>query len=544
MEQEKTLPRENKMGVMDENKLLITMALPLIISMLVQACYNIVDSVFVAMISEDALTAVSLAFPIQTIMIALGVGTGVGINATLSKALGEKNFTKANKAAANGVFLAMCSFFVSILIGLFVARPFYMVQVSENLQIVNDGVTYLRICCCFSLGIYVEITFERLMQGTGRTIYSMFTQLAGAITNIILDPLMIFGIGPFPEMGVAGAAAATVIGQWVAGILGIILNAKKNPEIQVHLKEIFRPDPKIIGHIYAVGIPSIIMSAIGSVMTFGMDLILVGFTTTAVAVFGAYFKLQSFFFMPVFGMNNALVPIIAYNYGARKKARVIKTIKLGIRYAMCFMLVGMLLFELFPQVLLGMFSPSEDMLAIGIPGRSQFISQWRPCVSSSSPPSRRWARRCSVCWSPLAVSWWCCFRRPISWQRWGGSTLSGGLSPLRRPCPWRCVLAFSSTSNAPSSTRWITQSPPTCKRWQIENRCSAELFHMILAECRNHMRSEPAECVHIPDCKFRKNARIFLKRAVKLRKLHGFLMKAGAICGIVEQNVSARGERP
>ena len=367
MEQEKILPRENKMGVMDENKLLITMALPLIISMLVQACYNIVDSVFVAMISEDALTAVSLAFPIQTIMIALGVGTGVGINATLSKALGEKNFTKANKAAANGVFLALCSFFVSILIGLFVARPFYMVQVSENLQIVNDGVTYLRICCCFSLGIYVEITFERLMQGTGRTIYSMFTQLAGAITNIILDPLMIFGIGPFPEMGVAGAAAATVIGQWVAGILGIILNAKKNPEIQVHLKEIFRPDPKIIGHIYAVGIPSIIMSAIGSVMTFGMDLILVGFTTTAVAVFGAYFKLQSFFFMPVFGMNNALVPIIAYNYGARKKARVIKTIKLGIRYAMCFMLVGMLLFELFPQVLLGMFSPSEDMLAIGIP---------------------------------------------------------------------------------------------------------------------------------------------------------------------------------
>ena len=335
MEQEKTLPRENKMGVMDENKLLITMALPLIISMLVQACYNIVDSVFVAMISEDALTAVSLAFPIQTIMIALGVGTGVGINATLSKALGEKNFTKANKAAANGIFLALCSFAVSVLIGLFVARPFYMVQVSENLQIVNDGVTYLRICCCFSLGIYVEITFERLMQGTGRTIYSMFTQLAGAITNIILDPLMIFGIGPFPEMGVAGAAAATVIGQWVAGILGIILNAKKNPEIQVHLKEIFRPDPKIIGHIYAVGIPSIIMSAIGSVMTFGM--------------------------------NNALVPIIAYNYGARKKARVIKTIKLGIRYAMCFMLVGMLLFELFPQVLLGMFSPSEDMLAIGIP---------------------------------------------------------------------------------------------------------------------------------------------------------------------------------
>lgn len=206
MEQEKTLVQENKMGVMNENKLLITMALPLIISMLVQACYNIVDSIFVAMVSEDALTAVSLAFPIQTIMIALGVGTGVGINATLSKSLGEKNYEKANKAAANGVFLALCSFAVSVLIGLFVARPFYMVQVSENMQIVNDGVDYLRICCCLSLGVYIEITFERLMQGTGRTIYSMFTQLAGAITNIILDPLMIFGIGPFPEMGVAGAA--------------------------------------------------------------------------------------------------------------------------------------------------------------------------------------------------------------------------------------------------------------------------------------------------------------------------------------------------
>ena len=402
MEQEKALVQENKMGVMNENKLLITMALPLIISMLVQACYNIVDSIFVAMVSEDALTAVSLAFPIQTIMIALGVGTGVGINATLSKSLGEKNYEKANKAAANGVFLALCSFAVSILIGLFVARPFYMVQVSENMQIVNDGVDYLRICCCLSLGVYIEITFERLMQGTGRTIYSMFTQLAGAITNIILDPLMIFGIGPFPEMGVAGAAVATVIGQWVAGILGILLNAKKNPDIQVHFKDIFHPNAKIIGHIYAVGIPSIIMSAIGSVMTFGMDLILVNFTTTAVAVFGAYFKLQSFFFMPIFGMNNALVPIIAYNYGARKKARVIKTIKLGIRYAMCFMLVGMLLFETIPNVLLEMFSPAEDRHPFPYrrrvhhpheypPGSGQGVLQHaglhRP--SAGGPPARR-----------------------------------------------------------------------------------------------------------------------------------------------------------
>lgn len=366
MEQENTLPRENKMGVMNENKLLITMALPLIISMLVQACYNIVDSVFVAMISEDALTAVSLAFPIQTIMIALGTGTGVGINALLSKSLGEKNYAKANRAAANGTFLAICSSIVSVLIGLFVAYPFYMVQVSENMQIVNDGVTYLRICCCFSLGIYIEITFERLMQGTGRTLYSMFTQLTGAIANIILDPLMIFGIGPFPEMGVAGAAAATVVGQWLAAIMAIILNAKKNPEIQVHLKEVFQPKWSIIKRIYAVGIPSIIMSAIGSVMTFSMNLILVSFTTTAVAVFGAYFKLQSFFFMPIFGMNNALVPILAYNYGARKKKRIIRTIKLGIRYAMCAMLLGMLLFELIPHLLLGFFSPSQDMLDIGV----------------------------------------------------------------------------------------------------------------------------------------------------------------------------------
>lgn len=365
MEQETALTRENKMGVMNENKLLITMALPLIVSMLVQACYNIVDSIFVAMMSEDALTAVSLAFPIQTIMIALGTGTGVGINALLSKSLGEKNYARANRVAANGVFLALCSFVVSILIGLFVAHPFYMVQVGENPQIVEDGVIYLRICCCFSLGVYIQITFERLMQGTGRTIYSMFTQLTGAIANIILDPLMIFGIGPFPEMGVAGAAAATVIGQWLAGILGIILNAKKNPEIQVHLKEIVQPSWRIIKRIYAVGIPSIIMSAIGSVMTFSMNLILVGFTTTAVAVFGAYFKLQSFFFMPVFGMNNALVPIIAYNYGARKKKRIIRTIKLGIRYAMCSMLLGMLLFELIPHLLLGFFSPSDEMLAIG-----------------------------------------------------------------------------------------------------------------------------------------------------------------------------------
>lgn len=355
------------MGVMPENKLLVTMALPLILSMLVQACYNIVDSIFVAMINEDALTAVSLAFPMQTVMIAVGTGTGVGMNALLSKSLGEKNQSLANKAANNGIFLALCSFVLFVFVGIFVARPFYMVQISENISIVEDGVTYLRICCCCSIGLYLQIAFERVMQGTGMTIYTMITQMTGAIINIILDPMFIFGIGFFPKLGVAGAAIATCIGQCIACVIGMILNHKKNHEISVSLSKIFRPDRKIIGRIYSVGIPSIIMAAIGSVMTFCMDLILVAFTTTAVAVFGVYFKLQSFFFMPVFGMNNALVPIMAYNYGARKKSRMMKTMKLGICYAMGFMVVGLILFETIPSVLLGFFSASDQMLSIGIP---------------------------------------------------------------------------------------------------------------------------------------------------------------------------------
>ena len=355
------------MGVMPENKLLFTMALPLILSMLVQACYNIVDSIFVAMLSEDALTAVSLAFPMQTVMISVGVGTGVGINALLSKSLGEKNQALANKAANNGIFLALCSFLVFVIIGIVAVRPFYMVQVSQNMKIVEDGVIYLRICCCCSIGLYLQIAFERVMQGTGMTVFTMVTQMTGAIINIILDPIFIFGVGFFPQLGVAGAAVATCIGQCVACVVGIILNQKKNHGISVSLSQVFHPDRKIIGRIYSVGIPSIIMSAIGSVMTFCMDLILVTFTTTAVAVFGVYFKLQSFFFMPVFGMNNALVPIMAYNYGARKKSRMMKTLKLGICYALCFMVVGLILFETIPNVLLGFFSASDQMLDIGIP---------------------------------------------------------------------------------------------------------------------------------------------------------------------------------
>ena len=355
------------MGVMPENRLLITMALPLILSMLVQACYNIVDSIFVAKLSEDALTAVSLAFPMQNVMIAFGVGTGVGMNALLSKSLGEKNPELASKAANNGIFLALCSFLLFVVMGVAVARPFYMIQVSQNMGIVNDGIAYLRICCCCSIGLFLQIAFERVMQGTGKTVYTMATQLTGALINIILDPMFIFGIGIFPKWGVAGAAVATCIGQWVACIFGMVLNHKKNHEIQVSLSGVFHPSWRVIKRIYSVGIPSIIMAAIGSVMTFCMNLILGAFTTTAVAVFGVYFKLQSFFFMPVFGMNNALVPILAYNYGARKKKRMVKTMKLGVFYALCFMIVGCILFETIPDVLLSFFNASEQMLDIGVP---------------------------------------------------------------------------------------------------------------------------------------------------------------------------------
>ena len=357
---------QNKLGTMPIGRLLVSMSIPMMISFFIQALYNMVDSMFVARISENALTAVSIAFPLQQIITAIGVGTGVAVNALVPRYTGQGQKDKAMRIANVAVVLSFCYTILFMLVGAFGVRAYYTMQTGVT-EIVEDGVQYLSVICLVCAGAFFGQNFEKLLVATGNTVHSMISQASGAIFNIIFDPLLIFGIGPFPEMGVAGAAAATVIGQWVAGILGILLNAKKNPDIQVHFKDIFHPNAKIIGHIYAVGIPSIIMSAIGSVMTFGMDLILVNFTTTAVAVFGAYFKLQSFFFMPIFGMNNALVPIIAYNYGARKKARVIKTIKLGIRYAMCFMLVGMLLFETIPNVLLEMFSPSEDMLAIGIP---------------------------------------------------------------------------------------------------------------------------------------------------------------------------------
>lgn len=367
MSQQQTVKtQENKMGVMPVNKLLINMSLPMMVSMLVQALYNIVDSVFVARVSENALTAVSLAFPIQTLMIALGAGTGVGVNALLAKQLGEKDFNRVNKTAMNGIFLALLSYLVFLVIGIVGVRPFYASQVKgADSEILTMGVEYLSIVCVASFGLYTQFIGEKLLQATGKTIYTMFSQGLGAIINIILDPILIFGMFGMPEMGVAGAAIATVIGQIASGALAMYFNFTKNKEITFSLKG-FRPDGEIIKKIYQVGVPSIIMQSIGSVMTYSMNLILIGFTSTATAVFGVYFKLQSFFFMPVLGLNNGMVPIIAYNYGAGKRSRLIKAAKLSYAYAFCLMLLGFLAFELIPSTLLGFFDASPEMVEIGV----------------------------------------------------------------------------------------------------------------------------------------------------------------------------------
>lgn len=353
------------MGVMPVNKLIITMSLPMILSMLVQALYNVVDSMFVAQISENALTAVSLAFPAQNLMIAVATGTGVGINANLSRNLGEKNFDRANQIADHAIFLAFCSYLVFAIFGIVFAEQFFLLQ-TDIPDIVEYGTSYLRICTVCSIGLFGEIAFERLMQSTGKTFYTMIVQGIGAIINIILDPICIFGLFGVPKMGVAGAAVATVAGQIIACIVGFFLNRAKNTDIKLSFKG-FRPDKAIIGHIYSVGVPSIIMASIGSVMTFGMNKILIGFSSTATAVFGVYFKLQSFVFMPVFGLNNGTVPIIAYNYGARKPDRIMKTLKLAIVYAVSIMLIGFAVFQTVPDKLLMIFNASEMMLEIGVP---------------------------------------------------------------------------------------------------------------------------------------------------------------------------------
>lgn len=356
---------ENKMGIMPVTKLIISMSLPIMVSMLVQALYNIVDSIFVARVSEHALTAVSMAFPIQNLMIAVGTGTGVGINALLARNLGAKDYKKVNKIAENAVFLAGVSYLLFLLIGWFGSEAFFRSQTDIE-EIIVSGTQYIKICCCFSFGIFVQLFFERMLQATGRTFYSMITQGFGAVINIILDPILIFGWFGLPALGVAGAAYATVIGQIAAGILGVVLNHKVNKEIQIHLKH-FRPDFKMIKQIYGIGIPSIIMASIGSVMNYGMNRILLGFTSTAAAVFGVYFKLQSFIFMPVFGLNNGVIPVIAYNYGAGNRERVVKAIKTSAIIALMIMAVGVLIFQTIPETLLTMFDASETMIHIGVP---------------------------------------------------------------------------------------------------------------------------------------------------------------------------------
>ena len=352
------MTQENKMGTMPVNKLLISMSLPMIISMLVQAMYNIVDSVFVAQISENALTAVSLAFPLQNLMIAFAGGTAVGVNALLSRSLGEKNQDHVNQTAVNSVFIFLVTAVIFMIAGLTLSNLFFNVQ-TTNTEIVNAVVG------C-SIGLFCQFLFERLLQATGRTLFTMVTQGLGAIINIILDPIFIFGLCGFPKMGVAGAALATITGQIIACLLALFFNLKFNHDIHFKFKR-FRPNAHIVKQIYSVGIPSIIMQSIGSVMTFGMNTILITFSTTATAVFGVYFKLQSFVFMPVFGLNNGMIPIIAYNLGAKQKKRMFDTIKLAMIYATGMMIIGVIFFETIPQTLLGFFNASEAMIKIGTP---------------------------------------------------------------------------------------------------------------------------------------------------------------------------------
>ena len=357
--------KENKMGTLPINKLIITMSLPVMISMVIQSLYNIVDSIFVAQLGENALTAVSLAFPVQNLMLALQVGTGVGINALLSRKLGENKYKDANKAALNGLFLAVVHYLLFLAAAFLLVEPFFKAQTSDP-EILKAGMTYLRIVMVFSFGQFIQVTAERLLQATGRTVDSMWIQGTGAVINIILDPIMIFGLLGFPRMGVAGAAYATVIGQTIAGVIGIWLNVKRNKELNLSLKG-FKPEKGIIRSIYMVGIPSTVMTSITSVTTFALNMILIQFSTTATAVFGVYYKLQSFVFMPIFGINNGIIPIISYNYGAKKKQRITESIRLSIIYATGIMFAGLLIFQLFPEQLLSLFNASEDMIAIGVP---------------------------------------------------------------------------------------------------------------------------------------------------------------------------------
>ena len=360
-----SMPKENKMGTMPVKKLIFNMALPLIISMLIQALYNIVDSIFVSRISEDALTAVSLVFPVQNLMIAFATGLGVGINSLLSRALGEKDRQKADAAAGNGLFLELCAALLFVFIG-FVLGPAFVRSQTSSAIVADHGITYVRICIGAGAFCFIAIFYERMLQATGKTHLAMIGQLVGALINIVFDPILIFGLLGFPKLGVAGAAIATVFGQFCGAMVSLAIHQKKNREIRITLSGL-RPRSFTVRTILSVGIPSIIMGSIGSVMTYCVNRILDGFSSTAVAVFGVYFKLQSFFFMPVFGLNNAMVPLIAYNYGARRPARMKQTVRWAVIYACSIMAVGLLLMQLMPDVFLRLFDASDDMLRIGVP---------------------------------------------------------------------------------------------------------------------------------------------------------------------------------
>lgn len=352
------------MGVMPVGKLLFNMALPMIISMIVQALYNVVDSIYVSQVSESAVTALSLAFPVQNMQIGFGLGIAVGVNSLLSKSLGERNQEAANYAAGNGILLVVIATALFMLFGAFGARPYFEMQ-STVAETVEGGVAYTSICCLFTLGCFTQLLGERLLQSSGRTVYTMISQSAGAIINIILDPIFIHGRFGVPAMGIAGAAVATVIGQWIAAAMVLYFNFRFNPEVQLGLKYL-RPSVPALRPILAVGVPTLVMNSIGSVMNFGMNQIFQGFQETATGVFGIYYKLQSFFFMPLFGINNATISIVAYNYGARQPERMTKTLQKALVTGLCFMIFGLAVFQLMPELLLGMFNPSEEFMHMGV----------------------------------------------------------------------------------------------------------------------------------------------------------------------------------
>ena len=355
------------MGTMQIPKLLFSISIPIIISMLVQALYNIVDSVFVARFDNVAGTgALTVAFPVQNLMIALSVGLAVGTNALLSRSLGQKNYEKASLVAGQGFLLTAAGYVIVLIFGLFFLKPYVAAQSGGDSLLLQYGIDYISVVTICSFGVFVQVVTERLLQATGKSILSMTVQLSGALVNLILDPILIFGYLGFPVMGVKGAAIATVIGQCVAATVGIILNVTCNKEIKFVLKN-FIPDFPVLKEMLVIGLPSVAMQAIGSLMTVSMNLILGKFSIDAMNIFGVYFKLQSFVFMPVFGLTNGMIPIVAYNYGANDRGRVTKTVKLSAITAVSYMLLGLVIFQLMPTVLLGFFNASEVMVAIGVP---------------------------------------------------------------------------------------------------------------------------------------------------------------------------------